>query len=330
MMRKYRYLLLIALMSALGQELSAQGCSDAGFCTMGAMRPDQSFNKKVKIRLRSIEVSYYRGKTTLSPMINVANLDATVGITNNLGLQFKIPYFRVNGNFANTKGLGDISLSLTQRVINKDQFDVNLTLGAKIPTNDSNLKSEGNVRAETEGLVLPMYYQTSLGSYDMVAGASLISSKWMFAAGVQMALTANNNEFKWGPWKEPVYPNFDYVKSYARATHLKRGTDVMIRVERSFRFSNYSFNLGVLPIYRITPDQRKGIDLDNGGAVVDTYTDVENTTGLALTLLGAFTYHLDVNHSLKLSGGKKVTDREVNPDGLTRNNVMMLAYSFRF
>lgn len=329
-MKKTLYILLLVIVGAFGYELKAQGCSDAGFCTMGAMRPDQAFNKKIKIRLRSVEVSYYRGKTTLSPVIHVANLDATVGITNNLGLQFKIPYFRINGNFANTKGLGDISLSLTQRVINKEQYDVNLTLGAKIPTNNSNLKSEGNVRSETKGLELPMYYQTSLGSYDIVAGASLISSKWMFAAGIQMALTENGNEFKWGPYNEPVYPSFDYVKRYARATHLKRGTDVMIRVERSFRFSNYSFNFGVLPIYRITKDQRYGINEDGSVNYAEGRNEIDNTTGLALTLLGAFTYHVDVNHSLKLSGGKKVTDRDTNPDGLTRNNVMILAYSFRF
>jgi hypothetical protein len=39
----------------------SQGCSDAGFCTMGAMKPDQPFNKKIEVRLRSMEISFYRG-----------------------------------------------------------------------------------------------------------------------------------------------------------------------------------------------------------------------------------------------------------------------------
>ncbi|MFN8890139.1 MAG: hypothetical protein ACK5WF_21960 [Cyclobacteriaceae bacterium] len=44
----------------------SQGCSDAGFCTMGAMKPDQPYNKKIQLKLRSMEVSFYRGTTTLA------------------------------------------------------------------------------------------------------------------------------------------------------------------------------------------------------------------------------------------------------------------------
>ncbi|HEY8934158.1 MAG TPA: hypothetical protein VIM65_03025, partial [Cyclobacteriaceae bacterium] len=49
-------ILVIALLKA-----QSQGCSDAGFCTMGAMKPDQPFNKKIEFKLRSMEVSFYRG-----------------------------------------------------------------------------------------------------------------------------------------------------------------------------------------------------------------------------------------------------------------------------
>ncbi len=47
----------------------AQGCSDAGFCTMGAMKPDQDYSKKVDFKLRSLELNYYHGQSTLSPVI---------------------------------------------------------------------------------------------------------------------------------------------------------------------------------------------------------------------------------------------------------------------
>lgn len=303
--------------------LLGQGCSDAGFCTMGAMKPDQSYNKKVELKLRSIELSYYYGKTTLSPYIQVANLDASFSITKNLGVQIKVPYQWVNGNFDNTSGMGDISLSATQRVKSNDKYDINATLGMKIPSNDANKKDSGSKTPAAEGLALPMYYQTSLGSFDLVAGVSFISSKWMFATGIQSALTANGNEFWRGEWLPPVYPDEDYVLAYDNATKLKRGTDVMIRIERNFRFSNYSFNIGLLPIYRITKDQIA--DRDTG-----EYMKLEGTTGLAMTVLSSFTYHFDVTNSLKFSYGKKITDREVNPDGLTRKQVFIVAYGFRF
>lgn len=308
----------------LGTEMaSGQGCSDAGFCTMGAMKPDQAFNKKVELKLRSIEVSYYYGESTSSPIINVANLDASFSITNNLGFQIKLPYQWVTGNFDNTSGMGDISLSVTQRLSSNEKYDINATVGMKIPSNDANLKDSGSKRPLAKGFALPMYYQTSLGSYDFVAGGSLISSEWLVAVGIQMALTANSNDFWRGEWQPPVYPSAEYVSTYDNATKLKRGADLMIRIERNFRFSNYSFNIGLLPIYRITKDQIA--DRTTG-----EYKKVDETTGLAFTALTSFTYHFDVSNNIKLSYGKKIVDRDVNPDGLTRDQVFIVAYGFRF
>lgn len=300
-----------------------QGCSDAGFCTMGAMKPDQTYNKKVKLKLRSIEVSYYRGETTLTPVVYVANLDATVGIGENMAFQFKLPYQWVTGNFDNTAGMGDISLSLTRKFIDGEKFDISGTVGGKIPSNKADLESSGEKHPLSEGACLPMYYQVSLGSYDLVAGASAISSKWLFATGIQMALTANNNTFSWNDWLPPVYPSESYVKKYALATKLKRGTDIMFRVERNFRFTRYSFNVGLLSICRITHDQI--ID-----KTTNEYYKVDGTTGWAITALAGFNYNFNINNGVKLSYGYKLTDREVNPDGLTRHQVMTLGYLFRF
>ena len=316
---------IILLITLIGSSFltHSQGCSDAGFCTMGAMKPGQGYNKKHKVKLRSIEVSYYRGESTLTPIIYVANVDATISLSDNLGIQVKVPYQQVNGAFDNTSGLGDISLSITKRLISSEKFDVSATFGGKIPSNKSDLKSSGTKRPLSKGLDLPMYYQTSLGSYDFVTGISLINKKWLFATGIQMALTANNNNFSRPEWLDPVYPNRDYIWSYDKANKLKRGTDVMIRIERNFRFSNYNFNIGILPIYRISKDQIEDPDTSEN-------IKMDDTTGLACTILGGFSYNFSTKSSFKLSYGHKLTDRNINPDGLTRHNVMIVAYLFRF
>jgi len=321
-MKWIRLLILLLIQFLVCGILKGQGCSDAGFCTMGAMKPDQAFNKKVKLKLRSIELSYYQGQTTLSPVVTVINLDAGFSITKNLSGQIKLPYYSVKGNFDNTSGLGDISLSLTQRLIDTENFDLSATIGTKIPINSSNIKSSGQKVSGTEGLVLPMYYQTSLGSVDFVAGASLISSKWLIATGVQMALTANNNTWQADEWVG-IYPSEDYVRENDDANMLKRGTDIMLRVERNFRFAKYSFNVGLLPIFRITKDQI--VDRDT-----QEYVKLEGSTGMALTALGGATYNFNINNAVKFTYGQKITVRDVNPDGLTRSNVLIVAYLFRF
>jgi hypothetical protein len=47
---------------------------------MGAMKPDQPYNKKTHNKLRTIEVNFYRGKTTLSPVVYDATIDASFSI----------------------------------------------------------------------------------------------------------------------------------------------------------------------------------------------------------------------------------------------------------
>src|SRR5215212_7113356 len=121
----------------------SQGCSDAGFCTMGAMKPDQPFNKKIQFRLRSMELSFYRGTTTMTPIVYVATADMNFGLSPKTFFQVKLPYQAVTGRLADTGGLGDISLCLTRNLFNSEKADVNLSLGAKIPSNDSDLKEGG-------------------------------------------------------------------------------------------------------------------------------------------------------------------------------------------
>jgi hypothetical protein len=287
----------------------AQGCSDAGFCTMGAMKPDQPFNKKVDFRLRSMEISFYRGTTPLTPVIYVATADMSFSLGAKTTFQLKLPYQTVSGTLGKTSGLGDISLCFTRTLKSTEKFDINLTVGGKIPTNESDLKEDGRP--------LPMYYQTSLGTYDFITGISFVSPKWLFATGIQHPFNRNNNDFLWSRW-----PESEYIERYARAKDLKRGTDVMLRVERNFRFSRLNFSLGLLPIYRITSDTF----VNDAGLVIKP----DGAKGLALSGIFTTGYHFNVRTGIKLLVGHKIVQRETNPDGLTRELVSTVSYFHRF
>jgi len=240
-----RYSITLALLS-ISIFCYSQGCSDAGFCTMGAMKPDQDYSKRIAIKLRSMELNFYRGKSTLSPVIYATTMDFNFGINDYSSFQIKVPYQWAKGNLGENGGLSDISLSYTRTLKETRGWNINGTLGTKIPSGDSN-KKVSNEFSGGESAPLHMYYQNSLGSFDAIAGISAISNKWLFATGVQIALTENNNQFVWGRF--PDYPNQEYLRKYDIARELKRGIDIMLRVERNWRFVNYNFSLGALPIY---------------------------------------------------------------------------------
>jgi len=260
-----------------------------------------------------MEVSFYRGTTTQTPIIYVTTADLNFSLNSKTSFQVKLPYQAVQGRLANTSGIGDISVCFTRNIYQSDQFDMNFSLGAKIPTNESDKAIDGRP--------LPMYYQSSLGTYDLIAGLSLINRKWLFATGIQVPLNKNKNQFLWSRW-EGSPEDMTYIETYFRANELRRGTDVMLRVERNWRFSRFNFALGALPIFRITKDERAdavGVRIRETGS-----------TGMALSFIGNIGYSLDTRNAIRVLVGHKITQRDTNPDGLTRELVTTIGYSYRF
>ncbi len=302
----------------------SQGCSDAGFCTMGAMKPDQHFNKKINLKLRSMELSFYRGITTLTPIVYSVSADLNFSLNHKNTFQVKLPYQWVEGQLANTKGTGDISVCFTRNLVSKEGLDLNFSLGGKIPTNNSNKTVSDQTL--NKDLPLPMYYQTSLGTYDAIVGLSLINRKWLFATGIQVPFNQNKNQFIWSEWIGSS-EDFAYVEKYPRAKELKRGIDVMLRLERNFRFSRLNFSLGLLPIYRIRKDE---VSLKNNATNQFERFKPDGTTGLALSGIVTAGYSFNVKTGIKLLLGKKFTQRDENPDGLTRHFVSTITYFYRF
>jgi hypothetical protein len=303
---------------------SAQGCSDAGFCTMGAMRPNQNAPGSSAIKLRSFEVGQYLGRTQFKDYIIAYTADFNFSIGKKIGAQIKIPYMVVSGPLAKTNGFGDVSMSVSRALIQKKNWVLSTSVGIKFPlrvveepfkkdVNYSNILSQ-------EGKPLPMYYQTSLGTFDVIWGASVRNKNWMLATGLQYSVNKNDNMFLWGPWRSSE--DSLIALQYPRSKQLKRGFDVMLRVERNFRFSRFNFYTGLLPIWRLTPD----MFTNPKGA----REKAEGSTGLAMTVLLGAGYQFNVHHAIKLLFGKQVVKREHNPDGLSRIWVTSVNYEIKF
>jgi len=306
--------ILIFLISINIQNSYSQGCSDAGFCTMGAMRPNQHYSKGILKKLKTVELTTYTGITKFNDRVNSLTFDMNFALNQKMTLQAKCPYFYVNGPLGQTQGIGDISLAFTHYLTAIKNLQFNGTIGTKIPTNQSN-------KTNSELNPLPMYYQSSLGTYDVIVGLSAISSKWLLALGYQQALNANGNEFLWGAWKNSTLSSL--AQTYPRAKDLKRGKDVMFRIERNVRFSRFNSYLGLLFIQRITADKFTHPTFGEN-------TQDNDSKGLALTALAGVGYAFSVKNTIKGMFGYALVQRKVNLDGLTRDNVATISYEYKF
>ncbi|MFQ3574992.1 MAG: hypothetical protein SNJ77_01005 [Cytophagales bacterium] len=317
-----RYLLTLILV--VSKLVFSQGCSDAGFCTLGSLKPNQNYNKKSLISVKSIEVSQYFGMVDFKKnnqlqfydyfLSYIADLSIGVGQRN--AFQFKLPYNLTLGRLANTQGLGDVSLSWTRLVYANTKSKISIVLGAKLPTSFANIRQNESQRP------LPMYYQPSLGTFDLVFGTSWQTKNWLFATGVQLPLVQNiQNQFVWTPWNATQDSLF--ARTYPRSHSLKRGNDLMLRVEKNFRFTNWNVFLGVLPILRLNEDEFFN-------PTTQQFETVKGSSGLATTLLSGMGYRIRTHSSIKALFGYRVTKRDFNPDGLSRIFVTTLGYEYLF
>jgi hypothetical protein len=296
----------------------SQGCSDAGFCTMGAMKPDQNFMKRNDFKLRTLDLNQYLGLTHFKDFIHVTNAEVNFVGFKKYTFQAKIPYFYIKGKLGQNDGLGDFSLCATRPLVTAKKYSLNFTIGTKIPTNKA-LAKVGNA-------TLPMYYQTSLGTFDFVTGVSLSMKGWLFATGYQQVLySVNENDFKWAPFKELGL--FEVAKQYHASVALKRGKDIMFRVEKNFNYSKFNFYVGLLDVWRLNEDEVTNPSTGKRDLVSDA---LGTSKGHALTLLTGLGYNLSVKSSLIAMYGDKLFNRQYNTDGLSRENVFTLGYQYKF
>lgn len=313
-MKTYIYPFVLFLLLLTISHVNGQGCSDAGFCTMGAMRPSQPYEKNLKIVLKSVELSQYVGVTRFEDVIYATTVDLNVGITSKDAAQFKIPYMVAEGPLGNSNGLGDISMSYTRTILNERDYQVNLTGGFKIPL--------GNSNESFEGKPLPMYYQQSLGTFDLVFGASFLTDKWLIATGYQHSLNSNENQFFWKPWIDEGFDR-ESIEKYPLSIDLNRGKDVMLRVERSIKKSNWGLSVGLLGIYRLSKDLITS-------PFSEERTRVDGSDGLALTAILGLKYNFNTKSGVKLIFGQRLIKRKFNPDGLSREQVLEIGYVYQF
>ena len=168
---------------------------------------------------------------------------------------------------------------------------------------------------------LPMQYQSSLGTFDLIAGLTFSDKHWQFSAGYQQPLSGENkNGFLPEYWNgKPESMNYPSTFSF------NRKGDVLLRGARSFSTgNNLFFNAGLLAIYHLGKD--KYTNPFEGNRVMD----IDGSQGLTLNLTGAAYWQAGKRTRLGISAGIPLAVREVRPDGLTRSWVMAPEISWTF
>ncbi|MCP9753529.1 DoxX family protein [Ferruginibacter sp. HRS2-29] len=291
-------------------KIMAQGCSDAGFCTIGHLNQQQTDNENKRHQKISLLLS--AGVGDESVFVFTPGLQYDNQFNKKWALQAKITANSANGDLGSAAGLGDIFLSGIYSLPSKNNWQLSFTAGTKLPLNQSDLKQDGRS--------LPMQYQSSLGTIDLITGITITNNQWQFAAGWQQPLTGRNkNHFL------PAYWASETADKYIPSNDLNRRADVLLRAGYHFKLNTkFSFNAGLLGICHL------GEDTYIDGNISNKPIAIKGSGGLTLNATALASYQLNDKITLSLTGAVPFIVRDVRPDGLTREFVVSPEISFNF
>jgi hypothetical protein len=292
-----KLIVFVVLFVAVPLFISAQGCSDAGFCSL-------KYGSNTK---SSIAVGHIIGSGDGATVTNTTYVQFNTKISENAWWDTKLNTNHASGSLGNNFGLGDVITNISYKAYNKHDISLHFVAGAKFPL--------GTANAKVGSASLPMAYQSTLGTVDALFGGSIKKAKWEFTQAWQIPLTkANKNSYN------PAFPNVDFPSS----NELERRSDALLRVAYTLRKakSKLSIKPNVLAIYHLGEDKFTN--------AAGNKQNLVGSDGLTVNLSAITQYIIGKNQVLELGLATPIKVRTIRPDGLTRSFTAGIEYKISF
>ncbi|HQW00303.1 MAG TPA: hypothetical protein PLI47_08065 [Bacteroidia bacterium] len=299
----YNFAILAAIV-LMGKFVNGQGCSDAGFCTLNSFKPNSS--DSVSVIKNQFKVGFTYGSADYSISIFGNYLEYNRQLNDKFTFDAKITSLAQSGNDISEIGLSDIYLNVNYKIFEKAK----ISIGTKIPLADGN--------KTLSDLSLPMDYQSSLGTFDIIIGVGFEVKKLQCVAAIQQPVTQNKNEFL-----SEKYPADSELRNFQSTNKYKRSGDVLFRVSYPIMLGDkFKITPSILPIYHLQDD--KYTDVSGVERMID------GSQGLTLNGNAFFDYEINKKNALQLNVGAPFVVRDARPDGLTRGLVINFEYRIKF
>ena len=299
-------ILLILLLLATGSGLiHGQGCSDAGICTLPGVHETKT-KELLQTSPGSITFGMGYGIADHDIMAVINYLEYSRMLNEKVELGARINSIYYDGAKINLFGFSDIFLTSKFSINNKLRF----TGGLKIPLSDANKYYEGRP--------LPMDYQPSLGTIDLLLSGGITFRRMDIVLALQQPVVQNKNSFVAESFSaEHEFRNFITTNGFHRSGDLViKSTYTIVKKPK------LAFGAGILPVFHLGNDTF----IDSSGI----RSEINGSEGLTLNMTGFLDYAINKSGRILIHFGAPLIARDKRPDGLTRSFVLGLSYTFHF
>lgn len=290
---------------AMPRDSFAQGCSDAGVCTIHGIKPGDLL-QETNPPQNQIVFGIGGGKADFDISVFGAHIQLQHIFNQKFQAEVKLTFLAQSGNGYSSTGPSDVFLS--GRMLT--DAGISVTAGIKLPLQSAD--------GEASGQALPMDYQSSLGTVDLFLGASHHYKNLLFAVAGQIPLTQNKNKFI----NAATAPGSKLIQ-FPSTNGFQRKPDFLVRTSYQWELRDgIVLTPGILAIFHVLDDEFTDA---NGNR-----QPIGGSAGMTLNSNISFTYSINKRNSLELSFASPFKTRTVRPDGLTRAFVIGGEYRYGF
>lgn len=308
-----RLFFLFVITVVMSYKAFSQGCSDAGFCSLGVLKnnTNDSVTLRNKKHVIDIGANYGLGEQNTSTINSY--LEYLFNLNSRFSFQSKLTATYASGFLGNNFNIGDLYETVNYAPKQNIGNELAFVAGVKIPLSRSNDKNSG-------GKSLPLDYQASIGTYDVITGLNyVVNKKWEFDAAVQVPVVqVNQNSYSPAEFSDPR------VLKFAPTNDFKRKSDLLARVGYYFHIqqSGVSIKPSLSGIYHLGDDSYTNL--------AGRRAAISGSRGLTVNGSVVLTKSFNNENRFEVVAGAPFKTRKVRPDGLTRDAVLNVQYSIVF
>ncbi len=303
-----KYLITLVLTNFFAIYTNAQGCSDAGVCTIGDFHNRNSTVTKKGYHKNELDLVYTvsshgKNEKFYQPQINYRNFRSS-----RTYIEARLPINSATDKAINKSitGLGDAIVSWNSFFKAGKKNNIKYTLGLRISLTDAAAK---NATATTS---YPMTLQTGLGSTDLLAAISYDVVKYLTISGGIQTPIINYN-------KNSILINTG--TGFVTGKEYHRKSDALVKLTGKFSSHKFKANASLINIFHLADDYYK--------TTSSKYT-LTGSKGLTVDAALELLYGISPKTKIGVTFAQPLKTRKVIPDGLARSQVIIPKITFAF
>lgn len=286
----------------------AQGCSDAGFCTIGGVHKSETEFKKQTTNKNEIDIAYIYSTHGKKERFHQPQINYRFIKKNGAFYEMRLP-LNIAKNISNnlsTADIGDAILTYNSNFA-AGKNTINYSVGFRASFTRSDKKEMKSMAS------YPMYLQSGLGTTDLIAVAGYDIGKYIsIGTGVQVPVLQYNQHIL----QISGNSGTDFIKNF------RRQPDALLKLGTHFSTGKFKINAGLLSIFHLANDYYKSSFL---GKYI-----LQNSQGTTINFSAEAAYAFTNKFMVSFLYAEPLKTRKSIPDGLARSRVFSPKITFAF